>query len=183
MRAQEVIETADNGFLCLLNVDILVRFGATGEFLWQRRYSLPQQYTIYMEPGLSRDGDGHYRIICDAYSGADGIPYLGMLTTQQDSVADVRQRSSLMPEDLTLNVFPNPFNTATQLEFTLPSTQRVSLRLYDVLGREVAVMVNEIRTAGRHRLTFDASGLPSGVYLCRLEAGGMAQTRKIVLLK
>jgi CRISPR/Cas system endoribonuclease Cas6 (RAMP superfamily) len=80
-------------------------------------------------------------------------------------------------------VHPNPFNSATLIEFSLPSTRRVSLRSYDVLGREVAVMMNEIQTAGRHRLTFDASGLPSGVYLCRLEAGGMAQTRKIVLIR
>jgi hypothetical protein len=87
------------------------------------------------------------------------------------------------PAAAVIRAFPNPFNSSTHLEFTLPSTQRVSLRLYDVLGREVAVMMNEIQTAGRHHLTFDASGLPSGVYLCRLEAGGMAQTRKIVLLK
>ena len=79
--------------------------------------------------------------------------------------------------------YPNPFNSTTQIEFTLPSTQRVTLRLYDVLGREVAVMMNEIQTAGQHRLTFDASGLPSGVYLCRLEAGEMMQTRKMVLVK
>jgi hypothetical protein len=87
------------------------------------------------------------------------------------------------PSSLRLSVYPIPFNSTTQIEFTLPSTQRVSLRLYDVLGREVAVVMNEIRTAGRHEMTFDASGLPSGVYLCRLEAGGMAQTRKIVLVK
>ncbi|MCX6601011.1 MAG: T9SS type A sorting domain-containing protein [bacterium] len=87
------------------------------------------------------------------------------------------------PSSLSFSVSPNPFNSTTQIEFTLPSTERVSLRLYDVLGREVAVMMNEIQNAGRHRLTFDASGLPSGVYLCRLEAGGMAQTRKMVLIK
>jgi len=87
------------------------------------------------------------------------------------------------PSSLSFSVSPNPFNNITQIEFTLPSTQRVSLRLYDVLGREVAVLMNEIQTAGRHHVMFDASGLPSGVYLCRLEAGKMAQTRKIVLLK
>jgi hypothetical protein len=87
------------------------------------------------------------------------------------------------PSSFILSVFPVPFNSTTHLEFTLPSTQRVSLRLYDVLGREVAVLMNEIQTAGLHRLTFDASSLPSGVYLCRLEAGGMAQTRKIALVK
>jgi hypothetical protein len=82
-----------------------------------------------------------------------------------------------------LSNYPNPFNSTTQIEFILPTTQRVSLRLYDVLGREVAVMMNEIQTAGAHRLTFDASGMPSGVYLCRLEAGEMMQTRKMLLVK
>jgi len=89
----------------------------------------------------------------------------------------------LHPSAFSLSVSPNPFNSTTQIEFTLPTTQRVSLRLYDVLGREVAVLVDEIQTAGAHRLMFDASRLPSGVYLCRLEAGEMMQTRKIVLLK
>ena len=89
----------------------------------------------------------------------------------------------LHPSAFSLSVFPVPFNSTTQIEFILPTTQRVSLRLYDVLGRGVALLVNEIETAGAHRLTFDASRLPSGVYLCRLEAGEMAQTRKIVLLK
>jgi hypothetical protein len=79
--------------------------------------------------------------------------------------------------------YPNPFNSVTQIEFTLPTTQRVYLRLYDVLGREVTVLVNEIKTAGEHRVSFDASGLASGVYLCRMEAGNFAQTRKLVLMK
>jgi hypothetical protein len=95
----------------------------------------------------------------------------------------VETEHDVLPHDLHLTAYPNPFNSSTQIEFTLPSTQRVSLRLYDVLGREVAVLMNEIQTAGLHRLTFDASGLPSGVYLCRLEAGEMVQTRKIVLVK
>jgi hypothetical protein len=95
----------------------------------------------------------------------------------------VDQPRQLLPVSPSIGVFPNPFNTTTQIEFTLPTTQRVSLRLYDVLGREVAVMMNEIQTAGKHRLAFDAAGLASGVYWCRLEAGGMIQTRKIVLLK
>jgi hypothetical protein len=91
-------------------------------------------------------------------------------------------QTTLLP-DYTLAVFPNPFNSITQIEFMLPTTQRVSLRLYDVLGREVAVLVNEIKTAGEHRVAFDASTMASGVYLCRMEAGSFAQTRKIVLLR
>ncbi|MCX6601576.1 MAG: T9SS type A sorting domain-containing protein [bacterium] len=103
--------------------------------------------------------------------------FLDFVPLAVETVRDV------LPHDLHLTTYPNPFNSATQIEFALPSTQRLSLKLYDVLGREVAVLMNEIQTAGRHRFTFDASGLPSGVYLCRLEAGGMAQTRKIVLVK
>jgi hypothetical protein len=91
--------------------------------------------------------------------------------------------SRATPQDFAVQVFPNPFNITTQIEFTLPTTQRVSLRLYDALGREVAVLMNEIQTAGKHGMMFDASGLTSGVYLCRLEAGTMMQTRKMVLIK
>jgi hypothetical protein len=89
----------------------------------------------------------------------------------------------LHPSSFILSVFPNPFNSSTQIEFTLPFTQRVSLRICDVLGREVTVLVNEIQTGGRHEMTFDASGLPSGTYLCWLEAGGLTETRKIVLIR
>jgi hypothetical protein len=97
--------------------------------------------------------------------------------------SEPQQRNDAVSRFALHNCYPNPFNSATHVEFTLPSTQRVSLRLYDVLGREVAEVMNEIRTAGRHEMTFDASGLPSGVYLCRLEAGDMMQTRKMMLVK
>jgi hypothetical protein len=89
----------------------------------------------------------------------------------------------ILPKQFSLSAYPNPFNSATQIEFMLPNTQQVSLRLYDVLGREVTVLVNEIKTAGEHRVAFDASGLASGVYLCRMEAGSYTQTRKIVLTR
>ena len=101
--------------------------------------------------------------------------HVGPLSSSDDRI--------IHPSSFILSVYPVPFNSTTQIEFTLPSTQRVSLRLYDLLGREVAVLMNEIQTAGKHQMIFDASGLPSGVYLCRLEAGEMAQTRKIVLVK
>jgi len=175
---------ADNGFVCLLNASVLLRFGATGELLWQRSYSLSDPYVFYGQPGsFSRDAQGRFRIVCNARHSIDAVPYLAMLMTEPDPVAAMPEHPLVLPDDLGLTVFPNPFNSVTQIEFTLPATQRVSLRLYDVLGREVAVLMNEIQTAGQHRLTFDASGLPSGVYLCRLEVGGMAQTRKMVLIK
>jgi hypothetical protein len=79
--------------------------------------------------------------------------------------------------------YPNPFNSTTEISFSLLRTDYVTLKVYDVLGRELRTLVDGRLTAGEHQVMWDATGLPSGVYLCRLEAGGMAQTRKMVLLK
>jgi len=92
------------------------------------------------------------------------------------------------PSDLPAEVFldqnyPNPFNPTTTIRFELPQQQQVSLRVYDILGREVAQLVNEVRSAGMHTITFDASRLSSGVYLYRLEAGNTSFTRRMMLVK
>jgi hypothetical protein len=79
--------------------------------------------------------------------------------------------------------YPNPFNATTVVRFQLPVVSDVRLAVYDLLGREVAVLVNEKKTAGSHEVRFDAPGLSSGVYFYRLEAGGFVQTRKLMLLK
>ena len=79
--------------------------------------------------------------------------------------------------------FPNPFNPATAITYTLPSQAHVKLAVYNTLGQEVARLVDGIQDAGHKSITWDASSLPSGVYLCRLETGGVAQTRKMLLVK
>ncbi len=79
--------------------------------------------------------------------------------------------------------YPNPFRQQTALSFTLPSPERVRLAVYDVLGREVAVLFDGTAEAGRHEATLDGSGLPSGVYLWRLEAGAEVQKGRLTLLR
>jgi hypothetical protein len=79
--------------------------------------------------------------------------------------------------------YPNPFNSRTEIRFDLPAKTMVTLKLFDVLGREVTVLMSEIKPAGEHRMTFDASTMASGVYLCRMQAGSFMQTRKMVLMK
>jgi cyclomaltodextrinase / maltogenic alpha-amylase / neopullulanase len=79
--------------------------------------------------------------------------------------------------------YPNPFNPSTTIAFTLPESGRVRLEVFDLLGRRVAVLADDVRATGRHEVVFDAAGLASGTYLYRLEHGGGSQNRRMTLLK
>jgi hypothetical protein len=80
--------------------------------------------------------------------------------------------------------YPNPFNPSTTIRFSLPHAQTVSLKVYDLFGREIAILINaERQAAGRHETVFDASHLASGVYLYHLQAGPFTETKKMLLIK
>ncbi|MEW6655066.1 MAG: T9SS type A sorting domain-containing protein, partial [Bacteroidota bacterium] len=79
--------------------------------------------------------------------------------------------------------YPNPFNPATTISFSLPSKTFVSLKVFDALGREVSILVSEELPAGTYSSQWNASGLPSGVYFYRLQAGSFVDTKKLILLK
>jgi hypothetical protein len=82
-----------------------------------------------------------------------------------------------------LQNYPNPFNPTTNIKFSLPNTGLVKLVVFDVLGREVATLVNEVKSAGNYTADFDASTLSSGVYFYRLESGNFTETKKMLLVK
>ena len=79
--------------------------------------------------------------------------------------------------------YPNPFNPTTTIEFDLPKTSEVSLKVFNILGEEVATLLSASLHSGSYTYEWDASGLASGVYLYRLEAEGYVQTRKMILMK
>ncbi len=79
--------------------------------------------------------------------------------------------------------FPNPFNPSTMIAYQIATAGHVTLRVYDLLGREVRTLVNEYQGAGTHSIAFNAADLPSGVYLYRLRAGAYSETKKLALLK
>lgn len=88
------------------------------------------------------------------------------------------------PDNFTLaQNYPNPFNPTTVISYQLPVSSEVRLKVYDMLGRQVAELVNGQVAAGRHTINFDASNLSSGVYLYRLQAGRQIMTRKLTILK
>ncbi len=91
---------------------------------------------------------------------------------------------STIVKDFSLNQnYPNPFNPSTKINFAIPKSDYVSLRVYDILGREVKVLVNENLSAGEYEVGFDAKGLSSGMYYYSLRAGEYVSVKKMVLVK
>jgi hypothetical protein len=79
--------------------------------------------------------------------------------------------------------YPNPFNPKTAVRFQVSGVSHVNITMYDMLGREAAVLVNEIKQPGYYEVSFDGSRLASGMYIYRLTAGSFAQSRTMILLK
>jgi hypothetical protein len=79
--------------------------------------------------------------------------------------------------------YPNPFNPVTKIQFTIVDRQLTIVNVYDLMGREVATLVNEVKEPGTYAVQFDGSNLASGVYLYRLTAGSFVQTRKMIVVK
>ncbi len=96
----------------------------------------------------------------------------------------VAERGGIAPDRFELGQnFPNPFNPSTTIEFRIPTVAVVTLKVYDVLGREIAALVNERKAPGGYTVSFNTTDLASGVYLYRLTAGTYAETRKMLVVK
>ena len=81
------------------------------------------------------------------------------------------------------NNYPNPFNPSTKIQYTLPTNEFVSLKVYDIIGREVATLVNQQQSAGVYDVNFNASNLTSGIYFYKIDAGSFVDVKKMMLLK
>ncbi|MBM3325193.1 MAG: T9SS type A sorting domain-containing protein [Calditrichaeota bacterium] len=79
--------------------------------------------------------------------------------------------------------YPNPFNPITVIQYDVPTTSQVRLTVNNLLGQEMARLVDGRQVAGTHRVSWNATNLPSGVYLCRMQTKGFMQTRKMLLVK
>jgi mannose/cellobiose epimerase-like protein (N-acyl-D-glucosamine 2-epimerase family) len=122
----------------------------------------PAARTVHLPPGTG----GHLSVVYESVTTA-------IAATEGGTPSEFRLEQN----------YPNPFNPATTIEYRVPSAGRVSLEVYDVLGRRVAVLVDRASGPGTFTATWNAGGSPSGVYFYRLIAGGRTETRKAVLLR
>ena len=128
---------------------------------------------VYYWKVRSKSVDGSY----------SGFSALGKFIAM--NVTGVEQNNSSLPKQFSLEQnYPNPFNPSTVIKFALPKESRVTLRVFNVLGKEVSLLINsEMKNAGNHEVSFNASRLSSGVYFYTIEANNITLSRKMVILK
>ena len=108
----------------------------------------------------------------------------GMYIIQNDLLLVINEESSYSPGSFFLaQNYPNPFNPITTFKYGLPKPSDVSLKIYNILGQEVATLVDEHQPAGYHLISWDATGHSSGFYFCQIQAGEFQEIRKMILLK
>lgn len=108
--------------------------------------------------------------------------YIDDLELSMDVVSGVESGANPFKFDLGQN-YPNPFNPSTNINYQLPANGFVTLKVYDIIGNEVAVLVNEEKPAGNYNVIFNAVSLPSGIYFYKLQSGNYNQIKKMILLK
>lgn len=129
--------------------------------------------------GLNPGTDYQSTLIID--HGANGSPYQIPVTLSISLSAD--DQTSLPTEYALHQNYPNPFNAVTSLRFDLPQESKVKIVLFNVMGQAVATVVDGAYPAGRHKVQYEETDLPSGMYLMKLEAGNFTAMKKVLLLK
>lgn len=125
---------------------------------------------------------GNYQYYCAIHGAPGGVGMSGIIRVinAPTGVTD----NKYQPDRFILEQnFPNPFNPSTKIRYTLPQQSLVSVKVFNVLGMEIMTLMNGEESAGHHEIIFDATNMPSGLYLYRVQAGKFDQTKKMLLLK
>jgi hypothetical protein len=158
----------------------------TGSYLDQSTQSVYREFVAsIIYPGSDVPD---YAVIQFSITGSGGFPHIGSTFVVDDltfgSATDVNDMSNGQPKTFRLEQnYPNPFNPTTNIVYDVPEQSYVTMTVLDVLGREVAVLIDRVQPAGRYKAVFDGSALTSGAYFYRLSAGSFVQTRQLLLLK
>jgi hypothetical protein len=142
----------------------------------------------YTDALLSYDVRPHYSYSTDNafadpnYQNVYGAPDLSQQSDDK-AIAKASENISIAPVEYSLGSYPNPFNPTTVIRYTMPEAGQVSLKVYNILSQEVANLVESNQSAGVHQVNFNASHLPTGIYIARLQAGAKVMTAKLQLVK
>jgi hypothetical protein len=112
-----------------------------------------------------------------------GNQYKSMPFTSLE-ITGIKDENETIPDKLILRQnYPNPFNPATTISYSISEPATISLKVYDILGKEIKTLVNGYQMGGKHTIVFDARNFASGVYYYKLQAGSFSHTRKMILVR
>jgi hypothetical protein len=164
------------------SIDLLYATAEEQLEFYNSSVSITTNTTHYIQPDWNHIDSSSLTILIDL--GNDGTIDDTLSLVNQVTGIDNDQGSLVSPDSYNLaQNYPNPFNPSTKISWQSPVGSWQTLKVYDMLGNEVATLVDEHREAGRYEVTFDGSNLASGMYLYRLQAGSFIETRKMILIK
>ena len=174
-------EIADTNILHCGLTDAAAIFIAEGEPPYEGNYKPHSPLSVFS--GMNPNGEWTLKVV-DMVSGNSGTLQGWGLKLFLDAPTNVESDYSSFPNDYVVyQNYPNPFNPSTTIKWQMPETGFVTLKIYDVLGREVITLVNEELGTGTHETVFDAFRFSSGVYFYQLKSGSFVETKKMILLK
>jgi len=128
-------------------------------------------------------GTNHHATLFPSFWYGDAADKFGTFETK-DVVNGVEQVGSDIPNTYALEQsYPNPFNPTTMINFSVPESGLVTMKVFNILGQEVAELVNDVKAAGSYEVSFDASNLTTGMYIYKIQSGNFSSTKKMLLIK
>ncbi len=158
----------------------IIKTNTNGDTLWTK--TVGGESSDYGE-SIQQTADGGYIVTGYTNSFGAGEEDVWLIKLDADSPSIVNNEIKTVDRYSLEQNYPNPFNPNTTIKYQIPELSFVTLKVYDVLGSEVAILVNEEKSVGRYEIEFDATILSSGIYFYRIQAGSFVETKKMVLMK
>lgn len=158
----------------------------TGNVLWgSTPISVASSVTPKSRLTAALDNNSMLKVAwSDERSGPGGIYAQNVNSNGSLGLTEIQTISTGIPDAFTLSQnYPNPFNPVTMINYTITGSELVSLKVFDILGNEIAVLVNQRQSPGSYRVSFEGGSVPSGIYFYKIKAGNFTDTKRMMLIK